>query len=190
MKEVRQTLFGFDAETHGNCIQASVASVLEQDLDAVPHFGAYLLPETGDELFKDHGPLWFRRLRRWSRPQGFDFRVGRPDDTPATDFVILDVHYPELGWGHCLVGDRNLQPAWDPDQRPRPQPVEVVRAFLEKTEPYEPPPPDESDDALHRQYARFMDPQIARAQATLLSPLPIPDADNSPFARALRLLGT
>jgi hypothetical protein len=120
MRRITQTLLGpSDGYPHsglvpGNCFQAAVASLLELDLEAVPHIA----------LFED----WRRALRLWARPYGWDpivlgegphvqgwtlaagVRFERAD---LPDPLILLGSSPR-GTDHAIVGTPAKVCVWDP----------------------------------------------------------------------------
>jgi hypothetical protein len=70
MKPVTQTItVGDGSGIIGNCLQAAVASLLDLDLDAVPHFG----------LHDD----WLERLVDFAGERGYTIRYRPPDEPPA-----------------------------------------------------------------------------------------------------------
>jgi hypothetical protein len=113
--EVTQTIL-FDPElnargVYGNCLQATIASALGMDLDAVPHFGAFT--------------WWEPAARLWLRGEGLDWRMtgGIP---PGRSIVIGST---TRGTGdHAVVGDDG-KVAWDPHPT-RAGLTEVKRAYV------------------------------------------------------------
>jgi len=106
---VEQTFFapGTLDEVPGNCVQATVASILEMSLDLVPHF----------ILFDS---VWGRALQMWLDEKGYDLYEVGPDapgplmaygDSPRGDFqhsvvwqdgkLLVDPHPDQTG----LVGE-------------------------------------------------------------------------------------
>lgn len=83
----------------GNCLQAAVASVLDLELDDVPHFVA--VPGENGE--------WWRAMRRWAQDQGFDFAyIDSLDDVTAWGSIrhaIASGESPRGPWKHVVVVD-------------------------------------------------------------------------------------
>lgn len=105
MKPVFQTIFG---KPDGNCFQACVASILEMDLEDVPHF------------CKGDDPNWMENLNKWLHQFGLGaLTVAFQNRSPITkgwclaggpcgpedvmhEVVMKDlkmVHNPHEGWG-------------------------------------------------------------------------------------------
>jgi hypothetical protein len=81
---------------YGNCLQASVASALGLDLDAVAHFAAFA--------------WWEPALRLWLRGRGLDWRqVG---GVPPGRSIVIGPTARGTG-DHAVVGDGG-EIAWDP----------------------------------------------------------------------------
>jgi hypothetical protein len=120
MRRITQTLLGpGDGYPHsglvpGNCMQAAIASMLDLDLAAVPHFA----------LFED----WRRALHMWARPYGWDtLSLGegphvqgwtltggaRLDRADLPDPLLLLGTSPR-GTDHAVVGTRYKRCVWDP----------------------------------------------------------------------------
>lgn len=78
----------------GDCVRASIASILERDYDEVPHFG----------LLECEPP--FRRfdyyLNRWLTEQGYPFQYGEWYFTSSS----FGIHFP--GWCLGLVASKTL----------------------------------------------------------------------------------
>ena len=146
MTPITQTLFAEREDGHtaaglpGNCLQAAVASLLEVDLDQVPHFA----------LYRD----WFAAMRRWARDtrEGdftyFSFPV---EDRYAAGWqrvtewgrehgshILLSGPSPRGPFWHVVVGDVDLQITHDPHPS-RAGLVEVRDAIVYCT-PYDPAP--------------------------------------------------
>lgn len=124
----------------GNCLQAAVASLLDLELDEVPHFA----------LFVD----WFAAMRRWARERDGDFTYF---PAPGTDdqyaevwervvewgrggdvYVILGGPSPRGPFGHVVVGNVDLEVVHDPHPS-RAGLVEVEDAIV-YCAPYDPAP--------------------------------------------------
>jgi len=92
----------------GNCLQASVASALGLDLDAVAHFGSFT--------------WWEPALRLWLRGRGLDWRQ-------VDGIRSIVVGSTRRGSGdHAVVGDGG-EIAWDPHPS-RAGLVKVDRAYV------------------------------------------------------------
>lgn len=104
MKRVRQTQFG---ETKGNCFQAALASLLEEDLRTVPPLHKY--PRT-----------WFGVLNEWMEARGKSFLETHYDKhlTLATgQLALLTGKSPRGDYRHCVIGRYDgtcWALAWDP----------------------------------------------------------------------------
>lgn len=146
MKPVTQTIFAARPDGHstrglpGNCAQACVASLLELDIEDVPHFAIYV--------------DWFAAMRRWARDNHdgdftyFPFPV--PDVHAAAweriqawgrehhAHVILGGPSPRGPFGHVVVGTVDLDVVHDPHPS-RAGLLEVEDAIV-YCEPYDPPP--------------------------------------------------
>lgn len=97
MREVTQSiLHGDPSGRPGNCLQAAVASLLELDLDGVPHFIEY------DD--------WLERLRDFCLAHGY-----RPLLRPPSAHVALGMAWgpSERGVRHAVVWIDGML-AWDP----------------------------------------------------------------------------
>lgn len=104
VREVTQTIL-YDAElnargVYGNCVQASVASALGLDLDAVPHFGAFA--------------WWDAAARLWLRGRSLDWRwVPYSEGLPDGRCIIVGGS-PRLATDrHAVAGDEG-RIVWDP----------------------------------------------------------------------------
>lgn len=157
----------------GDCTRACVASLLDLELDQVPHVvhnPTGYLPDR-DPLTERHGALWWRRLRRFLRTnhdldvaawevldtRGRTLEVRQADGHPWEGHVLLGGPSPRGPFGHLVVGAYR----WVPTGRPgrlRPT-VEVVhdphpsRSGLVRIAdlsvllpPYDPAPPAGADD--------------------------------------------
>ena len=124
----------------GNCLQAAVASLLDLEVDQVPHFALYV--------------DWFAAMRRWAR------------DTREGDFTYFEFPVPEqyatawesvVAWGrehdahlllsgpsprgpfwHVVVGNVDLEVVHDP--HPSRAGLVEVRDAIVYCAPYDPPP--------------------------------------------------
>lgn len=97
MREVTQTILHSDPSGRpGNCLQAAVASLLDLDLDEVPHF-------------VEHDD-WLERLRDFCIAHGY-----RPLMRPPTATVPYGMAWgpSERGVRHAVVW-RDGEIAWDP----------------------------------------------------------------------------
>lgn len=76
-----------DAGTYGDCVRACVASLLEYDTEAVPHF-CHDNPD---------GTVAFDRLREWLKPHGLaPFVMRLPPDPLADVLAFLGEDHPEV----------------------------------------------------------------------------------------------
>jgi hypothetical protein len=106
-----------EAGTYGDCVRACVASILDMDGDAVPHF------------FHDNcsGEVANVRMRDWLRTVGYSpFFVNYPGEIPKRDLMSMmsdlnpDTYYilfgmVESGGDHVVVckgGHQVHNPAW------------------------------------------------------------------------------
>jgi hypothetical protein len=123
----------------GNCLQTAVASLLELEVDQVPHFALYV--------------DWFAAMRRWARDRGGDFtyfpfpvpeehaeawascqRWGREHSA----YVILGGPSPRGPFGHVVVGTVDLETVHDP--HPSRAGITAVEDAILYCQPYDPPP--------------------------------------------------
>jgi hypothetical protein len=95
----------------GNCLQASIASALGLDLDAVPHFAAFT--------------WWTPAVRLWLRGRGLDWR--QAEGIPQGRSIVVGPTTRETG-DHAVVGDGG-EIAWDPHPS-RAGLVRVDRAYV------------------------------------------------------------
>jgi hypothetical protein len=113
--EVSQSiLYSADLEARGilgNCLQASVASALGLDLDAVPHLAAFA--------------WWEPAARLWLRGRGLDWR--QADRIPPGRSIVVGSTVRGTG-DHAVVGDGG-EIAWDPHPS-RAGLTEVKRAYV------------------------------------------------------------
>lgn len=100
MIPVNQTIFG---ETDGNCVAASLASILHWPIEAIPNF--VLLPED----------VWDRELERWFAQQGVRVKFTRR--RPRGYCVGLGTSW--RGTDHAVVM-RNGKTVHDPNPHVRP----------------------------------------------------------------------
>lgn len=97
VREVTQTILHEEgAESPGNCLQAAVASLLDLDLDDVPHFVVH--------------PDWLERLMAFGRAHGYWVRYAQPD--AHVPFGIAVGPSPR-GVQHAVVWIDGTV-AWDP----------------------------------------------------------------------------
>lgn len=89
MRPVDQTIFD---SPHGNCFQACVASVLEFELEAVPHF------------CDGKNPRWLLDLEEWLLPLGLAPLLIQAKGCPALDTTYALAGGPaERGVKHSVV---------------------------------------------------------------------------------------
>lgn len=100
VREVTQTiLYSPEAEArgvYGNCLQAAMASALDLDLDAVPHFAAFA--------------AWSQAVTLWLAGRGLDWQ--RADGIPPGRSIVIGATNRGT-WSHAVVGDSG-HVAWDP----------------------------------------------------------------------------
>lgn len=119
----------------GNCLQAVVATLLDLELDQVPHFAVYV--------------DWFAAMRRWARERDGDFTYFEfpvPEQYAAGwesvrgwgGYVILGGSSPRGPFGHVVVGTVDREVVHDPHPS-RAGLVEVQDAIV-YCAPYDPPP--------------------------------------------------
>lgn len=95
MKPVLQTKFATPAsdreggEHLGNCMQASVASILELPLEDVPHFAAF-------------AEDWWPKLRDWLDERGFMLVVAEPE-LQQRGFCLAIGQSPRGPYNHVVV---------------------------------------------------------------------------------------
>lgn len=101
MSEVSQTiLLGDPSGRPGNCLQAAVASLLDLDLDAVPHFA---------EADVD---VWEAEFEAWMEAAGYRIDWGGPRDAPP-GFGLAFGFTTRSCERHAVVY-RDGAMAWDP----------------------------------------------------------------------------
>lgn len=104
IREVSQTIL-YDPELNargvfGNCIQAAMASALGLDLDAVPHFGAFV--------------WWDAAARLWLRGRCLDWHwVPVAHGLPEGRCLIIGQSPRRTTDRHAVAGDDG-RIAWDP----------------------------------------------------------------------------
>lgn len=123
----------------GNCLQAAVASLLELDVDQVPHFALYV--------------DWFAAMRRWARERDGDFTYFEfpvPDQyvhawSTVVDWgrehdahVLLSGPSPRGPFWHVVVGNVDLEVVHDP--HPSRAGLLEVRDAIVYCSPYNPAP--------------------------------------------------
>lgn len=109
MTHVTQTILGRGPEHDepcGNCMQAAIASVLNQRLEDIPHFLDGLPPDWSERMnawLQQHFGVWLLTLEirhlpsDWTFPRGYHLIIGRsPRDSD-----------------HVVVG-RDREVIWDP----------------------------------------------------------------------------
>ena len=113
--EVTQSiLYSADLEARGvlgNCLQASIASALGLELDAVPHMAAFA--------------WWEPAARLWLRGRGLDWR--QVEGIPPGRSIVVGSTSRRTG-DHAVVGDSG-EIAWDPHPS-RAGLVKVDRAYV------------------------------------------------------------
>lgn len=164
MKQVMQTVLTvpvagvYEHGNTGDCLRAAFASVLDLDLEQVPHFVDYPAgydPDT-DPLDAEHGALWYRACRRWLRAGGVHGRqldlwgadpgevarwLGDASNDDAWPLHGLgSVHSPRGDFTHAVVLDRHGTIVWDPHPGQNAYGLEVVAEEI-ITRPYDPAPP-------------------------------------------------
>ena len=140
-----QTIVAERADGHsaagvpGNCLQAAVASLLDLELDQVPHFAVYV--------------DWFAAMRRWARDREGDFTyfpLPVPEQyVDAWDrivewgrdhhaYVLLSGPSPRGPFWHIVVGNVDLEVVHDP--HPSRAGLVEVRDAIVYIQPYDPAP--------------------------------------------------
>lgn len=93
-----QTLLAEQVEgIPGNCMQAAVASLLDMQLEAVPHF----------VLFED----WPAAFRLWLGGFGYEWQCHAPDAVVVGRYIM--VGHSVRGLGHACVAEAG-RVVWDP----------------------------------------------------------------------------
>lgn len=123
----------------GNCLQTVVASMLDLDLDQVPHFALYV--------------DWFAAMRRWARDRDADFTyfpLPVPEQYAAAwetlqtwgrehrAHVLLSGPSPRGPFWHVVVGNVDLETVHDP--HPSRAGLLEVRDVIVYCQPYDPAP--------------------------------------------------
>jgi len=95
MKPIKQTTYYGGGKNHGNCVQAAVASILEIDLDEVPHF----------LLFGDN---WDKALVCFMRSRGRKYGGVNTNPAKWKDIKTINGYYLAVGISprgvyHCCV---------------------------------------------------------------------------------------
>lgn len=123
----------------GNCLQTVVASMLNLELDQVPHFAVYV--------------DWFAAMRRWARQRDGDFtyfelpileRYAAAWETVQTwgrehqSHVLLSGPSPRGPFWHVVVGNVDLEVVHDP--HPSRAGLTEVRDVIVYCQPYHPAP--------------------------------------------------
>lgn len=92
MKAIDQNIFINDPQGRvGNCLQAAVASIIEFELESVPHFAA--LPDD----------TWFDQMCNWLNENGFDIYDYDAEDMPSCDEYMLVIGKSPRGVSHSVV---------------------------------------------------------------------------------------
>lgn len=114
MIPITQTIFNPDftkGET-GDCMAASIASVLELPLSSVPNFvaiGRTQHPDQPNPLTDSQSDWWYY-LRDWLAPRGFMFFEFPADAHPAIlsalGYHLIAGDSPRGDWKHVVVGYR------------------------------------------------------------------------------------
>ena len=111
--------------TVGDCTRACIASIFELKLHDVPHFALYPADYDPDtDPLADHGPLWYRALRKWTFP-AFDWECINHEVPLGERIVPKRTRDPVIGLGiiqsprgrfkhHVVVGGVFLEVLWDP----------------------------------------------------------------------------
>lgn len=123
----------------GNCLQTVVASMLDLEVDEVPHFAVYV--------------DWFAAMRRWARSRDGDFTYFEfpvPEQYAAgwaaiqawgrghQAHVLLSGPSPRGPFWHIVVGNVDLEVVHDP--HPSRAGLVEVRDAIVYCSPYEPAP--------------------------------------------------
>jgi len=109
----------------GDCWRAALASLLDLDVEEVPHFGLYV--------------SWWLESRRWMRSRGVDLAYYYASDWIGADSgppMVLDGPSPRGPFRHCVVGLPGTgELVWDP--HPTRMGLVEVEGFFMITEPYD-----------------------------------------------------
>ena len=99
MRKIYQDIFENEIED-GNCLQACVASLLDLDLEEVPHFSSY-------------GELWYQKFVDWGLKRGF--YVLTIDSMPPPEvYAIMGGPSPRGGCSHAVISGPNNEIVHDP----------------------------------------------------------------------------
>ena len=94
MKPIKQTTYYGGGKNHGNCVQAAVASILEIDLDEVPHFLLF-------------GHSWDKAVACFMRSKGKKYGgIYKPEEWSKMKTIngyYLAVGLSPRGVYHCCV---------------------------------------------------------------------------------------
>jgi hypothetical protein len=127
MKKIKQQFaHDPDGDIIGDCFRASVASIMEVDIDSVPHF------------VKEYGADWFGKFNEWlndnfglayyetSMTEGSTegWRDYLKEHYGGMHVLITGISPRYLDEYHCVVGN-GLDVVWDPHPNPAPL-VEIV----------------------------------------------------------------
>lgn len=153
----------------GDCLRASLATILDLPADQVPHVAHYPAGHDpdNDPLTDEHGGLWWRRLRRWLRDElnldvasyeahdarGRLLEVHQADGHPWSGDVVVVGPSPRGPFAHAVAGRYRWVPTLKPGRvRPHlevthdPHPSRaglIAIEYVELIVPlYDPPPPD------------------------------------------------
>ncbi len=99
MQRVYQTIFQNELED-GNCLQACVASLLELDLEEVPHFASF-------------GEFWFQKMVKWGMDRGF-FVLCLDSIPPPEIYAIMGGPSPRGPFSHSVISGPNNEIVHDP----------------------------------------------------------------------------
>lgn len=96
---------GHDADGNpGDCMRATLASLMNLPYEAVPHFAQYV--------------SWWDYMRHWARKFGVDFACLSPEDTKLflepTDLVMGSGPSPRGDFWHACLYNANLELVHDP----------------------------------------------------------------------------
>lgn len=78
----------------GNCFQAVVASILELDLEDVPHFV---------DIDVRGGQNWLEHTDEWLRHRGLELNWLYKHEVPEDEYVVVHGLSPRGNWSHVVV---------------------------------------------------------------------------------------
>lgn len=104
MHEVTQTILANDPDGRmGNCLQAAIASILDLDLDQVPHFA---------EQDIKGGVYWWNALCDWAEKMGYQV-LDTPNKRSVSGYTLACGKSPRGYFNHIVVA-YDGETVWDP----------------------------------------------------------------------------